>query len=388
MVVSEMKIGRNDPCTCGSGKKFKDCHGHGAKSKTYRLAEVKRLLPKLKQMQAELQPQRLSTRPVLMTEHKDKVLRGVGSEIFACAPEESFYRFLIDFLFYKLGTGWYEQEMAKPASDRHIIVTWYRDLMDQVEKAFEEGKRDFGKVPLTGSLNTLLVLADDICQLAHALTTPRKILDRLRNFKEFQGARYEIMAASVMARCGFKISFIDDSSRKQPEFVAKSETLLDEVLVEVKSRRREGVLHESGAVNEPTQKGDLRRLFNKAVAKAPGNAPFLIFIDLNRTVMPFVPYSEKEWFQDVNAMLKRWDEEKPAQLKQVSGLVVTNFSWHYHREANAPYVEYAGFPFEGCDYPLQPETWKILGRALSEYGVVPDEEEHQRSVRARYPELS
>ena len=26
-IINEMKIGRNDPCPCGSGKKFKACHG-------------------------------------------------------------------------------------------------------------------------------------------------------------------------------------------------------------------------------------------------------------------------------------------------------------------------------------------------------------------------
>jgi preprotein translocase subunit SecA len=26
-VVAEAKIGRNDPCPCGSGKKYKQCHG-------------------------------------------------------------------------------------------------------------------------------------------------------------------------------------------------------------------------------------------------------------------------------------------------------------------------------------------------------------------------
>ena len=25
----EQKVGRNDPCPCGSGKKFKNCHGQG-----------------------------------------------------------------------------------------------------------------------------------------------------------------------------------------------------------------------------------------------------------------------------------------------------------------------------------------------------------------------
>jgi preprotein translocase subunit SecA len=26
-VIAETKIGRNDPCPCGSGKKYKQCHG-------------------------------------------------------------------------------------------------------------------------------------------------------------------------------------------------------------------------------------------------------------------------------------------------------------------------------------------------------------------------
>jgi len=26
---SEKKVGRNDPCPCGSGKKYKQCHGRG-----------------------------------------------------------------------------------------------------------------------------------------------------------------------------------------------------------------------------------------------------------------------------------------------------------------------------------------------------------------------
>ena len=28
-VKAEKKIGRNDPCPCGSGKKYKNCHGKG-----------------------------------------------------------------------------------------------------------------------------------------------------------------------------------------------------------------------------------------------------------------------------------------------------------------------------------------------------------------------
>jgi len=28
-IRAEQKIGRNDPCPCGSGKKYKNCHGQG-----------------------------------------------------------------------------------------------------------------------------------------------------------------------------------------------------------------------------------------------------------------------------------------------------------------------------------------------------------------------
>jgi preprotein translocase subunit SecA len=28
-VTAEPKVGRNDPCPCGSGKKYKKCHGIG-----------------------------------------------------------------------------------------------------------------------------------------------------------------------------------------------------------------------------------------------------------------------------------------------------------------------------------------------------------------------
>jgi len=29
-VTVDDKVGRNDPCPCGSGKKYKKCHGVGA----------------------------------------------------------------------------------------------------------------------------------------------------------------------------------------------------------------------------------------------------------------------------------------------------------------------------------------------------------------------
>jgi hypothetical protein len=53
-----------------------------------------------------------------------------------------------------------------------------------------------------------------------ALKTPRKIIERLHNMHEFQGARYEILVASLFARCGFDIEFVDDQAKKNPEWEA------------------------------------------------------------------------------------------------------------------------------------------------------------------------
>jgi hypothetical protein len=39
-------------------------------------------------------------------------------------------------------------------------------------------------------------------------------------------------------------------------------------------------------------------------------------------------------------------------------------------------------------YPVPEETWNLLDRALNEYGLIFNEEEHEKSVRSRYSELN
>ena len=92
---------------------------------------------------------------------------------------------------------------------------------------------------MTGNIRALQVLADDIYQLEHALKTPRKIIDRLRDSRQFQGVRNEIAVASIFARCGFDIDFIDDDTKRNPEFIAQKGG--ERIAVEAKSRHRLGV---------------------------------------------------------------------------------------------------------------------------------------------------
>jgi len=71
-----------------------------------------------------------------------------------------------------------------------------------------------------------------------------KLLARLRDLEQFQGARYEILIGSLFARCGFAIEFITDTSKRNPEFFAHKDG--ERIGVEVKSRHRSGVLNRRG----------------------------------------------------------------------------------------------------------------------------------------------
>jgi hypothetical protein len=82
------------------------------------------------------------------------------------------------------------------------------------------------RAPVTGEMRALRVLADDLYQLAHALEPPRAILARLRDIRQFQGARYEILAASLFARCGFKIDFIEMFEHRHQEGLQNYDTAL------------------------------------------------------------------------------------------------------------------------------------------------------------------
>lgn len=74
-------------------------------------------------------------------------------------------------------------------------------------------------------------------QLIHKL--PDSVIERLKDFRAFQGARYEVLIAAIFARAGFEIEWIDDdnASGKHPEFIATHKITGKKVGVETKSRQ-------------------------------------------------------------------------------------------------------------------------------------------------------
>jgi hypothetical protein len=289
-------------------------------------------------------------------------------------------------LLWALGKPWYDAEMAKPVEQRHIILRWRHERCELL-KAHQKPGDDPNKpvtAPMTGNVRALQVLADDIYQLEHSLKTPRRIIDRLRDPRQFQGARNEIAVASIFAKCGFDIGFIDDDTKRNPEFIAEKGA--EKIAVEAKSRHRPGVLEERGVVKDDPAPAKIKEHYENALQQNPGGMPFVVFIDVNLALTPATPPMEKPWVKEA---MKCFDDRRQEgkATDPDTGLILTNFGWYYYRDRAASPGECITVRSANPQFPIREETWKLLERALSEYGFIVDEEQYEKDVRARYSEL-
>jgi hypothetical protein len=352
--------------------------------------EMIKVVQRMQEMHDELKPLHMTSRPQLQTDFKGQKARVVRSKIHFRPPKETFHEFLINHLLWMLGKSWFEDELAKAPQGRHVVLRWRAQLYDQIREANQQSGTQSGPVAFvpTGDVRALLVFADDIYQVEHAFKTPKKIIRRLRDHEQFQGARYEILTASIFARCGLDIEFIDDKTKKMPEFFATKKAPLERLAAEAKSRHRAGILHHPGSPSEAVAlKGDVEGLLREALEQNPGGMPFFVFIDLNLPLTPGIPTELKPWFKDLKDIFDRIEAKSAAAQDGFTGVVFTNFGWHYSRGKGAPGGEYVIVTSFNPRYPVTPETWQLLRRALDEYGFIPDEEQHQKEVRAKYPEF-
>lgn len=118
---------------------------------------------------------------------------------------------------------------------------------------------------------------------------------------------------------------------------------------------------------------EIKRLYEDAAGQDPGDCPFLILIDVNLPLTPDVPLMQKDWVKEATKAFE-YREQKERENRD-TGLILTNFGWHFSREEGSPPGENCQARLEHPKYPLRNQTWELLGRAISEYGRVIDEEE-------------
>ncbi len=187
-------------------------------------------------------------RPEIDTLYQGQRVRAVGTRTYFRPPQETMQEFTVHVLAHTvtetLGDDWKAKQDALPVGERHPLALWTdaweemgRDRGAKVRDLRDEGGGRYSATA-TGDTLALLTLAYDVYALRHAMAIDAgdPLIKRLGQREQFQGARYEIAAAAIIVRAGYRIAWLADTSRKLPEFIARHDGSDVEIAVEAKSR--------------------------------------------------------------------------------------------------------------------------------------------------------
>ncbi len=370
--MTRNRIGRNDPCPCGSGKKYKKCC----------LLQFESLGHTI------LAPQPFFVRPpgpspaepyldlVQSVIWKGKRWRAIFNKLYYRPQEETFHEFLINVIKWTFGETWWKQQIGMQEKDRHIVIKWTY-LFADITKVLP---KDAAGPPYTSLANgpvwALLSLGYDLFCLQAKNRLPEFIVERLRRHQSFQGARYEAAVAAIMMRSGFDVQFLDEAgiSKKHCEFIAAHKTQPIQIGVEAKSRRRPGSVHEQGSFSQSEDARGLENLIRQAKKQRPSGMPFLIFVDLNLPSSIGLKIDERPWLRDAKLVIDRIGPASIESPDPFSALILTNFSFHYGSAEEAVPI-----PEWGCvvpNFPCSPLDQNVINtimETLGRYGHIPAE---------------
>ncbi len=387
-----MKIGRNQSCPCGSGKKYKKCHlFSGEPLPVFTKIDSN---PELEQIKAQIEHEQTERRRKLEAfgiyidfvkpiQFKGKKVWALASRLYTNEPaNQTFHEFIIDVLRQELGREWWENQINLTADKQHFIIQCFRKHFEWRQRS-ESPANKVGNIWAAkpdGYSRALLSLAFDVCSLIHAVHLPEIFLNKLRQYKDYQSVRYEIAIAALFARMGYKITFLDETYAGQKllpkhcEFVASDLVTKEEIAVEVKSKTRQGVLHRPGEFNKEREfQSSVSKLYRHALEQNPNDKPFIIFLDMN---LPFGENQRPEdnvWLQSVTKMRDNAAFATKGKPSPTNGIVFTNFSYHYGTDKETGNGEWLlelspqpHFPIRSTDFGNK------LMMALRAYGNVPN----------------
>lgn len=271
-------------------------------------------------------------RPIISAKVKDHQMVAVGNTVHFSKTWKAFPDFLSDYIKMKLGPEWGNGEIAKPLAARHPVMQWY-DVYCRYQKETIRIPGEVTSAEITGVVACYLGLSYALYLLAHNVELQDRLVNRLKNIGNFQGAYYELVVASILIRAGFKLTLEDETvpGAKHCEFAAVSETTGKRYWVEAKMRSVNGLLGRTAA-DGGTDSDVLGRLIphlNGALAK-PAKDERLIFIDLNAP--PILDREGKpDWLEPAMSRLEKY-EKKELKYGVTAYVFVTNMA--FHRQLN------------------------------------------------------
>lgn len=297
-------------------------------------------------------------RPIISAEANGYRFVAVGNEVKYSRDWKAFPDFLASYLKQVMGSAWGEVELGRPLKERHPLMQWYAALCDLQREHFDRSKT-IQSMPSAGVVTCFYSLAYSLYLLKHNVELQHRLVRRLRDAKQFQGAYYELIVANCLLRSGFRLELEDetDGNAKHCEFSAISHVTGKRFWVEVKMRSVAGVLGKTildgSNRRDPTEK--LSTHLREALLK-PAHDDRLIFVDLN------APSSgagaEPSW---LSKAIKRLDDRERNTPAEVCAYVfVTNFCFHHHLRDQQPSHEALAYGLNISDFG------KVGPRSLSD----------------------
>ena len=188
---------------------------------------------------------------------------------------------------------------------------------------------------MTGVVACYLGTAYSLYLLDHNVELQTRLVQRLKNQKDFQGAYYELIVANALIRAGFKLTLEDetDSSTKHCEFAAVSQRSGKKYCVEAKMRAVIGLLgaDDKDGTKKSNPLSHMIKHLNAALAK-PATDDRLIFIDLN-TDATLGADGKPTWTHHSFTRLERFERDELAT--DVAAYVFIS-NTPFHRMLNEP----------------------------------------------------
>jgi len=294
-------------------------------------------------------------KPIISTEGNGIRVVAVGNDVlYQSKSWKTFPDFLFRYIWEVFGSDWIKEQKSQPPESLHTLIKWYRSFR-KFQRSQSEGKKEsIIEFYPNGATKALVSLAYDLFTVENNLYLPPRLLQRLRNVQQFQGARYELFCVCALLRGGFSVEFEDetDGTTSHPELIATHLTTRTKIAVEAKSKHRQGILGMSGdrIPDEKLRFGKIGQLLNDAVSKNV-NLPLVIFFDVN---LP--PDSAKEFLVSSSDKTLKVIESLPQtdDLNDLFSFVLfTNHPHHYGRDDETdPYRIYSGRIPANPKYPI------------------------------------
>ena len=292
------------------------------------MADINRIIEKQQATERIREDQQGLGRPIISQKVQDQQLVMVGSTIYRSKKWKTVPDFLGDYIKKILGAEWGNAEIAKPLNERHPILQWY-DAFCHYQHSFIKTPGEVHSAALTGVVACYMGLAYSLYLLDHNVELQNRMVNKLKNLANFQGAYYELIVANTLIRAGFTLTLEDETDRasKHCEFAAVSKRTGKKYWVEAKMRAVNSILGKTNqdGTSKTNPISHLIKHLNDALQN-PAADERLIFIDLN-TEAAFEDDGNPNWSAKAIARLLQYEATELADGIRAY-VFVTNLPFH------------------------------------------------------------